>query len=584
MNFRSFFQVIFGLSALTYCFQSVAVGLSPDAGDILRQQQELERFNSLPKSIPKPITSEAPKKGEEKPQVKIQVKGFRFEGNFKHISEEKLQSLVKEFVGQELSFDDIQSVVARINNYYQEEGYFLAKAIIPKQEVVDGIVVIQINEGQLDSRNPYKIKAGDSSKELRIKSERITDFLDTALNGRVYQPDLERGLLNIADNPGVSATASVEAGSEPGTSTLLVEVIEGPIFDGSITADNFGSPYTGIYRLTGVANLNNLSGYGDQLSFNAIQAPGEVFNMGKIGYSLPIGSDGLRASVAYTHLNFHLGGTMKTNPPSTGLSDNANFSLRYPIYRTALSALYWSGTYDWKSAYNEATGVVSGDKRINVFGTSLTAEHTDTFLSGGMTQVQVGLAYGRLDLSRYAQGLIDDQSDAGAQTNGRYAKTIAQALRIQRFDERLSLVVLAAGQVSQKNLDGSEKFSLGGPTGVRAYPGGEASGDHGFKISADLKYVLATGTQVGDILPSIFYDYGRIRQNHDVMNINMTTPNSYGLSGWGLAMEVVAAGKYTVKATWAKAIGSNPGISASGTNSDGKSNTSRIWVIANISF
>ena len=573
------------IGALSFIGVSQLVNAAgPDAGDILRQQQELDRFKALPKNVPKAVKTETPKSVDQKPVVKILVRGFRFEGDLKSVPEDKLQWLVQEFIGKELSFDEIQQAVARINDYYLTQGFFIAKAILPKQEVVDGIIVIQINEGKLDSKNPYKIKKGDGSQELRIKESRIGAYLDSALDGRVYQPDLERGLLNIADNPGVSATASVEAGEETGSSRLLVEVVEGPIFDGSITADNFGSPYTGVYRLTGVANLNNLSGYGDQLSLNAIQAPGEVFNMGKVAYSLPIGSDGLRATMAYTYLNFHLGGAMATNPASTGLSHNVNFALRYPIYRTALSALYWSGTYDWKSMYNEATGVVSGDKRVNVFGTSLTAENTDTFLAGGFTQAQIGLAHGRLDLSRYAQGLIDDQGDTGPQTNGGYSKTTAQLLRIQRIDERFSLQVLAAGQLSQKNLDGSEKFSLGGPAGVRAYPGGEGTGDHGFKVGVDLKYALATGTVVGDIVPSLFYDYGRIRQNHDVMNISMTTPNTYGLSGWGLAMEFVAAGKYTVKATWAKAIGSNPGVSATGTNSDGKSNTSRIWVIGNISF
>ena len=38
-------------------------------------------------------------------------------------------------------------------------------------------------------------------------------------------------------------------------------------------------------------------------------------------------------------------------------------------------------------------------------------------------------------------------------------------------------------QLSSKNLDSSEKFTLGGIGGVEAYPSGEASGDEGRKIS-----------------------------------------------------------------------------------------------------
>ena len=54
--------------------------------------------------------------------------------------------------------------------------------------------------------------------------------------------------------------------------------------------------------------------------------------------------------------------------------------------------------------------------------------------------------------------------------------------------QRLDLQILGSMQLANKNLDSSEKFTLGGIGGVRAYPSGEASGDEGRKISFDLKY------------------------------------------------------------------------------------------------
>ena len=74
MNSRLFFQVISLVGALVTGLSVRAAG--PDAGDILRQQQEIERYKSLPKSIPKPITSEAPKKGEENLRSKFKLKVF----------------------------------------------------------------------------------------------------------------------------------------------------------------------------------------------------------------------------------------------------------------------------------------------------------------------------------------------------------------------------------------------------------------------------------------------------------------------------------------------------------------------------
>jgi hemolysin activation/secretion protein len=306
--------------------------------------------------------------------------------------------------------------------------------------------------------------------------------------------------------------------------------------------------------------------------------------MGKIGYAFPIGTDGLRGGISYTSLGFHLGGEMATDPATLGSATDWNINLRYPLYRTSLTAVYLGATYDWKTAFNQSVGVTTSDKRVEVFGTSLTLEHTDDFLGGGFSQFQLGAATGRLDLSRVDQNLSDDQADTGAQTNGAYNKGSLQFVRIQRGTERLSFQIIAAGQISNKNLDGSEKFSLGGPTGVRAYPAGEGSGDQGYKVSVDAKYALASATVIGDLIGSIFYDYGLVQQNKNPTNLTLTTPNSYSLSGWGIGFDAVAAGKFTLKAGWAHSIGSNPGASATGNNSDGRPYRYRYWLLANVSF
>jgi hemolysin activation/secretion protein len=229
-------------------------------------------------------------------------------------------------------------------------------------------------------------------------------------------------------------------------------------------------------------------------------------------------------------------------------------------------------------------GAATSDKRTNVFNASLTLSHVDKILGGGFTQAQVAQVVGDLDLSRIATNYDADQGDGGARTNGSYQKSSFQLVRIQRGTERLSFQGLLAGQYAQTNLDGGEKFMLGGPTGVRAYPAGEASGDHGYRFSVDAKYALATGTRIGDIVLSTFYDYGKIWQYENTSLINGLTNNSYDLAGWGLGLDVVASGKYTLKAGWAKAIGSNPGQSADGNNSDGLSHQSRFWLMGNVSF
>ena len=576
----------FGLVAAAW----VLVGLYPaisfaydpnptnDPAKLLKQEQDLERFRNLPQAIPEPIKVQEEAK-DQADQPKIFVKAFKIQGELKEFTEQQILNVISDYVGKELTFKQLQEAAAKITAFYAEKGFFLGTATLLKQEVVDGVVVITVNEGKLDPKKPYKI----NGTNLRINEARVSGHLDSAIAGKLTQSHLERGILNINDNPGVAASASVEAGQAQGTSRVVLDVTEGPRFDAAITGDNAGSRFTGGNKITGSFNWNDPLKYGDQLNFTAIVVPNEAFHMEKLGYAFPIGLDGLRGGVSYTHLYFELGKDITTDPVSFGTARNWNFSLRYPLYRTSLSAMYLGGTYDWKASYSEASGAATSNKVVKVGQINLTAEHTDAIFGGGFTQLQLGYTHGNLDLSRNESNFNDDQSDAGAHANGDYDKYSLQLLRLQRGSERLTFQFLLAGQLAGKNLDGGEKMVLGGPTGVRGYPSGEASGDEGYRFAADAKYVIATATKIGDLAGSIFYDDGMVTQYNNPGNIVMTTPNTVHLSSWGVALDAYASGKYAVKLGWAQAIGANP-VANNGKNSDGLTNMSRFWLSGTVNF
>ncbi len=574
-------KIILGIifSLVSFFTLNVNVAYAVDAGAIMKQETDIQNRLSLPDSIPTNLLDLEKPEQQKGNGLTILVKRFVLKGEIAVVSEEKLQDLIADLLDKPLSFQQIQSAADRINRYYTEQGYFLAQAIIPKQEVVDGTIIIYITEGKLDKEEPIKI----NPSKLRLKESAVKSYINNALSKNLKQASIERGILNLNDNPGITSSASLEPGKEAGSTKIVLDVSEGPLLDGSIVADNFGSRYTGSQRLSANLNLNNPSGYGDGLSFSGVTAIEQKFDMLKIGYGLPIGRSGLRASVAYTDLFFKLGKTLKPLD-GVGHSRSWSYGLSYPLYRSAETALMLTGGYDWKASYNEMLNVATSDKRTNVFNGALTLSHVDKILGGGFTQLQTAYVVGNLDLSRNETNLSADQGVGGAQTDGKYQKTAFQLVRIQRGTEHLSFQGLLSGQYAQTNLDGSEKFMLGGPAGVRAYPAGEASGDHGYRFSLDAKYALATGTRIGDIVLSTFYDYGRIWQYENTSLIADLTNNTYDLSGWGVGMDVVAVGKYTIKTGWAKAIGSNPGRSADGNNSDGLSHQSRFWLMGNVSF
>ena len=172
INNKKFLIILFIASIFFVSKNSFAASdPAQNAGKILNQEQELEKQKKIPKEIPKSLIDKKSDKKKSGSEVKILVKEFKFEGDIKLVSKDILKNLVKDYVGKSLTFDEIQSVLEVINSYYAEKGYFLASAILPKQEVKDGVIIILVNEGKLDSKQPYEIK----SLNLRIKESIIKE-------------------------------------------------------------------------------------------------------------------------------------------------------------------------------------------------------------------------------------------------------------------------------------------------------------------------------------------------------------------------------------------------------------------------
>ena len=164
-----------------------------------------------------------------------------------------------------------------------------------------------------------------------------------------------------------------------------------------------------------------------------------------------------------------------------------------------------------------------------------------------------------------------------------FDKTLINFYYSQWINENLNFKTSGLAQFSNKNLDSSEQLSLGGITGVRAYPSGEASGDQGYKLTAELQTNLSEFLN-NDVSATLFYDYGRIQQYKDPSNITLTTPNKYSLSGWGVAFDFNPNQDFSLSLVFSKTLGSNDGKSNTGMNSDGRDDDSRTWLLLSYKF
>jgi len=161
--------------------------VKPDAGKILQQQNENDKAKSIPKEIPKSLLKQDKKQEKQASDAKIEVKSFKLEGDIGAFPLNELQNLLLDFNNKSLNFDQIQLAANRIENYYQQKGFFLAQAIIPKQEIKDGIIIILINEGKLDSKEPYKI----NKKNLRLSEDKVKNYMNESLKDNFLKDSVE---------------------------------------------------------------------------------------------------------------------------------------------------------------------------------------------------------------------------------------------------------------------------------------------------------------------------------------------------------------------------------------------------------
>ncbi len=233
----------------------------PDAGQVLR---DLRQAPPTPPPQAAPLqrieeSADLSQKGE----ATVRVKSIAITGN-QEIPSAELQPLVAGLIGAERSLSQLNAAARRITAYYRSKGFAVARAYLPAQDITDGAVTISIIEGRISS---HKI-----NNQSLLSDERAQAYLGQVKDGDVIRSEqIDRGLLLLQDTPGVSTSrATLQPGASVGTSELLIEVNPAKPYSGSVVADNYGSRYTGEYRLAGTFNLVSPLKIGDQLTANLL--------------------------------------------------------------------------------------------------------------------------------------------------------------------------------------------------------------------------------------------------------------------------------------------------------------------------
>ena len=274
----------------------VAGSVVPGVGNMLQQIAPLTPPASSPRGAGQPIARvDSAKLPQSAPFL---VNRFQITGNTL-FDTATLHALVAEAQGQSITLTQLGELAARITSYYQNNHYPLARAIIPAQTIVAGVVRIKVIEASYG-----KISLDNRS---RVKDALLQATLAPLQSGQVIEEtELDHAFRLVSNIPGVVLDTTFKAGEGVGTSDLLVSTTPGPTITGNMIMNNYGSRYTGMANIMGTVNIINPLRHGDVLSVNGLSS-GRKMNYASLSYETYLNGQGARLGGAYSVLSYALG-------------------------------------------------------------------------------------------------------------------------------------------------------------------------------------------------------------------------------------------------------------------------------------
>lgn len=453
-----------------------------------------------------------------------------------------LEEKFSPWIDREVGFQDLVKITAEVTKLYKEQGYITSKAVLPLQDIENGIVNIQVIEGKVG--------------EIRVEGNK--HVRDRYIAARIHQQPgevfrlqtLQKDMLNLSgDTLFDKVHATLKTGAKEGTSDLVIDIDDHNPLHFMVGVDNMGRNGIGLWRTNYTLSHENLLGFGDSLALNAVLASRTVAAAGQ--YRFPLTQDGvyLGASYSYTHINagetplaIPIGNTIDRRTV-TGDSHRYAAFLDFPIYRTPV-------TRQWDITGNVALNFI--DSMTYLDGHSLQAVQQELRSRFGVVSTEEFPSI--RSLTSRVQTVKQDTKGrwllAGTMTNAAsilggnesFIKFNTELSRLQALPWGMIGVFRAEGQFTPNRLPFAEKMQVGGGNSVRGYSEGLLIADSGYLLSAEVRYPLKFLPKKieNDWQGLVFAEHGRVYVSGD-----RDDPVAFGLPGSLFGYGVGVRGRVT---------------------------------------
>jgi hemolysin activation/secretion protein len=433
------------------------------------------------------MAPDQPAEAQNGPEESILIGAVRVEGATA-LAPAVFAPAIEAYLGRPLGPAELRSLATDVANVARRSGYGLATAWVPQQRVANGVLIVAIDEGRIDS-----VEVSGKGKNS------VQPLLAGLANGRpVRTAELERRLLLAEDRAGISL-GQPELKRRDGRNILEVAAARERA-TARVIIDNMGSSTLGPVRARLDVDLNGLLTRDDRLSVGGVVTPLQPreFQFVRLGYTLPIDESGTELSLSAYVGHSKPGAT--GNRAIDGTSVEAKMGLSHPIFRSRDSSLWASAELAVRDTGLDQAGVEVRSDRIATAGAAIS----------GLARAGEGWIRARLAL---VQGLgllgaTEEGDPLASRPDGSasFTKLAFSAQYAAPLTGHFSLSLAMEGQLASRALLASEEMGLGGRSFLRAYDYYALAGDQGVAASAELRYDF--GAMGGVLRRTQIYFYG----------------------------------------------------------------------------
>ena len=261
-------------------------------------------------------------------------------------------------INREINIEDLYRLANQITKEFNDNGFPLVRAIIPKQELKakEATVFVKVIDGFIE-----KI---DISNVPKLQRLRTYAYLKPLKNKKALtKEELERQLILAGNTAGLTVKSGFVQGKQEGGSILVLEA-DHKLLSGSIQFNNTQSEELGRQLGQKSITINSPTGFGESVTFFGLSRPTKPGTMGAgkkapirgggVSLSVPIGNNGLSSNLSYVESMTRPGGDIL----SLGLEANnktATATVSYPLVVEPSRTWFLKGTLNWNDEIQQTS-------------------------------------------------------------------------------------------------------------------------------------------------------------------------------------------------------------------------------------